>query len=90
MRSHPSLAPVVASDLAVFREVGGEAVTYAPVRDMHTWVDVVDRLLRDRADPREWKGRREAALERADAFSLESYATGVMAVYRHVLGMREG
>ncbi|HEU4560700.1 MAG TPA: glycosyltransferase family 1 protein [Longimicrobium sp.] len=82
--------PVVASDLAVFREVGGEAVTYAPVRDMHTWVDVVDRLLRDRADPREWKGRREAALERADAFSLESYARGVIAVYRHVLGMKEG
>ncbi len=77
--------PVVASDLAVFREVGGEAVTYAPVRALQTWVEAVDRLLRDRADPEQWRGRREAALERADAFSLEAYGEGVAAVYRRVL-----
>jgi glycosyltransferase involved in cell wall biosynthesis len=79
--------PVVASDLAVFREVGGEAVTYAPVRALQTWVEATDRLLRDRADPAQWRGRREAALERADAFSLEAYGAGVAAVYRRVLGM---
>jgi len=79
--------PVVASDLPVFREVGGEAVTYAPVRDLQSWVESTDRLLRDRADPAQWRGRREAALERADAFSLEAYGSGVAAVYRSVLGM---
>jgi glycosyltransferase involved in cell wall biosynthesis len=81
--------PVVASDLPVFREVGGEAVTYASVRDLQAWVEAVDRLLYDRRDRRQWRGRREAALERADAFSLESYARGVLAVYRQVLGMRD-
>jgi glycosyltransferase involved in cell wall biosynthesis len=79
--------PVIATDLPVFREVGGEAVTYAPVRDLHAWVEGVDRLLLDRGDRRQWAGRREAALERAEKFSLESYARGVLAVYRRVLGM---
>jgi glycosyltransferase involved in cell wall biosynthesis len=79
--------PVVASDLPVFREVGGEAVTYAPLRDLRAWVEAVDRLLHDRRDRRQWRGRREAALERAAAFDLESYAHGVTAVYRRVLGM---
>ncbi|HEX6748118.1 MAG TPA: glycosyltransferase family 1 protein [Longimicrobium sp.] len=81
--------PVVATDLPVFREVGGEAVTYAPVRDVRGWVEAVDRVLFDRRDRRQWAGRREAALERADAFSLESYARGLLSVYRHVLGMGE-
>jgi len=81
--------PVVASDLAVFREVGGEAATYVPLRDLQGWVETVDRLLLDRGDRRQWAGRREAALERADAFSLESYGRGVTAVYRHVLGIPE-
>ncbi|HYH78916.1 MAG TPA: glycosyltransferase [Longimicrobium sp.] len=78
---------VVASDLAVFREVGGEAVTYAPVGGLQPWVETVDRLLRDRAEPAQWSGRREAALERADGFSLEAYGAGIQAVYRRVLGM---
>jgi glycosyltransferase involved in cell wall biosynthesis len=79
--------PVVASDLPVFREVGGEAVTYAPLRDLQAWVESVGRLLHDRRDRRQWAGRREAALERAERFSLEAYARGVTAVYRQVLGM---
>jgi glycosyltransferase involved in cell wall biosynthesis len=79
--------PVVASDLPVFREVGGEAVTYAPLRDLQAWVESVDRVLHDRRDRRQWAGRREAALERAELFSLESYARGVTGVYRQVLGM---
>jgi glycosyltransferase involved in cell wall biosynthesis len=81
--------PVVAGDLPVFREVGGQAVTYLPVRDLRAWVEAVDRLLRDRSGGRPWAGRREAALERADDFSLESYARGILAVYRRVLGIHD-
>ncbi len=77
--------PVVASDLPVLREVGGEAPVYRDPRDVEAWMDAVDRLLRDRKDPREWRGRREAALERADVFSLESYARGIVDVYHQVL-----
>ena len=79
--------PVVASDLPVFREVCGEAADYAPVRDLQRWVEAVDRLLLDRGDAREWSGRRDAALERADRFSLEAYAHGVTSVYRRMLEM---
>jgi glycosyltransferase involved in cell wall biosynthesis len=79
--------PVVASDLPVFREVGGEAVTYAPLRGLQAWVESVDRLLHDRRDRRQWAGRRQAALERAERFSLDAYARGVTSVYRQVLGM---
>jgi glycosyltransferase involved in cell wall biosynthesis len=80
--------PVVCSDLPVFREVGGDAATYVPIRDLDAWVSAVDDLLYDRRNRRQWSGRREASLHRAEAFSLEAYARGVMAVYRHVLGMR--
>ncbi|MFL5383127.1 MAG: glycosyltransferase family 4 protein [Longimicrobiaceae bacterium] len=79
--------PVVASDLPVFREVGGEAVTYVPMHSLRAWVEAVDRVLHDRRDRRQWRGRREAALERAEAFSIEAYAAGITAVYRQVLGM---
>lgn len=75
--------PVVAGDLPVFREVGGEAVTYVPVRDLAAWVATADRLLLDRGRD----ARREAALRRADLFSLEAYARGLIAVYRQVLGI---
>ncbi|HET7464288.1 MAG TPA: glycosyltransferase family 1 protein [Longimicrobium sp.] len=81
--------PVVASAaLPTVREIGGEAIDYAPADDVQGWIEAVDRLLQDRADRREWNGRRAAALERAQAFSLESYAAGILPVYRHVLGMK--
>lgn len=81
--------PVIASAaLPTVREIGGEAIDYAPADDVQGWIEAVDRLLQDRADRREWNGRREAALERADAYSLESYADGILAVYRRVLGMK--
>jgi glycosyltransferase involved in cell wall biosynthesis len=82
--------PVICSDLPVFREVGGDAATYVPIRDLNAWVSAVDDLLYDRRNRREWSRRREASLERADAFSLEAYAHGVISVYRHVLGMAGG
>lgn len=81
--------PVVASAaLPTVREIGGEAIGYAPAGSVQGWIEAVDRLLQDRADRREWNGRREAALERADAFSLESYAAAILPVYRRVLGMK--
>jgi glycosyltransferase involved in cell wall biosynthesis len=77
--------PVVASDIPPHRAIGDDAIDYAPPRDVQAWVEAVDRLLRDREDDEQWRGRREAALERAHRFSLEAYAAGVMDVYRRVL-----
>lgn len=81
--------PVIASSaLPTVREIGGEAIAYAPAADVQGWIEAVDRLLQDRADRREWNGRRAAALERADAFSLHAYADGILPIYRHVLGVK--
>jgi glycosyltransferase involved in cell wall biosynthesis len=38
-------ATLVASDLPVLREVGGEAVIYAPVGDITAWVKIISNLL---------------------------------------------
>ena len=78
--------PVVASDLPVLREVGGEAVVYRPVGDAEAFADAVDTVLWDHRDARERAGRRQASLDRAAAFNLESYARQVTALYRGVLG----
>lgn len=79
--------PVVASAaLPTVREIAGDAVDFAAAGDVDAWVAAVDRVLRE--DARERSSRRRSALDRAEAFSLETYAAGVMAVYREVLGMR--
>jgi glycosyltransferase involved in cell wall biosynthesis len=77
--------PVVVSDLPTLRALGGEAADYAAVGALQPWVEAVDRVLRDRADAREARGRREAGLERAAAHSLRSYALRLLKVYRRVL-----
>ncbi len=40
-------APVIAADIPVLREVGGDAAVYAPVGDVAKWVEVVGSILRD-------------------------------------------
>ena len=81
--------PVVASDLAVLREVGGDdgaAVTFRPVADVDAWADAAARLLRERAaEPASWRARRAAALAQASHFTWEAYAARTVALYREVL-----
>ncbi len=36
---------VVASNIPVFREIGGEAVVYCPMGDAQAWAETIDRLL---------------------------------------------
>ena len=43
--------PVVASDLPVLREVGGDLVSYAPVGDAEAFADVLRGVLDDPGDP---------------------------------------
>ena len=45
--------PVLASDVPVLREVGGDAAAYAPPTDPVRWADAIERL---RTDP-EWRAR---------------------------------
>ena len=79
--------PVVASDIAVLKEVGGDTVTYCAVGDRQTWAQTIVRLLAEReGDPAAWRERRAAGIARAEAFSWSRYTSSVADLYREVAG----
>ena len=81
--------PVVASDINVLREVGGDegAVSYCAVADTRAWTERVSLLLDERArNAQAWARRREACVRRAARFSWREYVERVVALYREVLG----
>lgn len=69
--------PVLASDLPVLREVGGDAADYAPVGDLDAWTAAAERILsRPDAAP-----LREARLARAALFRWDRHAETVARAY---------
>ena len=79
--------PMVASDIPVLREIGSGAVSYCEVESIDTWVDTIQRLLREReTDARAWQARREAGLVRAADFSWSRYTGDVVARYLAIAG----
>jgi glycosyltransferase involved in cell wall biosynthesis len=79
--------PVVASDIDVFREVGGEAASYAPLGDIGAWRrTVVDLLDEQSGKPLQWNGRRATALARASKYSWASYARQMETLYMRLPG----
>lgn len=77
--------PMVASDLDVLREAGGEATTYAPLGDVDAWARTIDRLLTERDDdPPAWRERRAAGRRRGRLFSWSRYARRMTEIYRAV------
>jgi len=80
--------PVVASDLAVFREVGGDAADYSPVANVGAWSEKVIVLLEERLkNPERSLARRARGIERAGQFSWKEYARRIVEVYQQVLSM---
>jgi glycosyltransferase involved in cell wall biosynthesis len=78
--------PVLASDLSVLREVGGDAASYAPVADVPEWIESASRLLRERdQQPERWLARREAAIAQAAKFSWTNYAQEMVKLYQGIL-----
>jgi glycosyltransferase involved in cell wall biosynthesis len=72
---------VVASDLPVLREVGGEAAVYCPVGDVAAWAATVGRLLTDpRAAP-----ARSVRLAQASRYSWAEHARIIVEAYRRLL-----
>ena len=81
--------PIVASDLPILREVGGDAATYCPVGDVNAWSHAVGELLSERAtQPEQWATRCQAALDQASGFSWKEHARKMMQVYEEVLQAR--
>ncbi|HEY2012952.1 MAG TPA: glycosyltransferase family 1 protein [Bryobacteraceae bacterium] len=79
---------VLASDIPVFREVGGTAVCRCPVGDVPAWSRALVELMDERRDsPAGWQQRRAAGLARAAEFSWEAYAAKMVALYREVLAL---
>jgi glycosyltransferase involved in cell wall biosynthesis len=78
--------PVVASDLPVLREVGGDAAAYAPVADVAAWNHTVTSLLNHRVqDTEKWSSHRAAGLVRAREFTWSKFATRTADLYRDLL-----
>jgi glycosyltransferase involved in cell wall biosynthesis len=74
--------PVIASDLAVLREVGGTAVEFCKAGDVDAWTAKAAALLHERRDaPLQWSVRRERGRDYARRFTWERFAADVAQVY---------
>lgn len=74
-------SPVIASDLPVLREVGGEVVTYRPVGDVPAWAEaVVNHLCGSGGVP-----ERAARLTWAGRYSWAKHAGTIAAAYERIL-----
>jgi glycosyltransferase involved in cell wall biosynthesis len=78
-------APVLASALPVYREVGGAAVRYVNGDDPAPWSAALSGTLASLADEGKRSGARAASLDRARLYGLDRFAAGIAAVYDRVL-----
>ena len=76
--------PVVATALAVLREVGGNAARYCPLEDIDAWRAEIVRCLRQRDDRHALENWRAAALAQSRLFSWQEYAASMTRVYRGI------
>ena len=77
--------PMVASDIPVLRELGGDAVSYCPTDDIAQWAIEVLALLAERErSPDRWRVRRAAGTARASDFSWSHYAARLLDLYRAI------
>ena len=77
---------VVASDIPVFREVGGDAISYCPNSRLITWSDTVVELLRERRDDFHlWDARRKGSVARASRFTWNIYVSKIISLYQRIL-----
>ena len=74
-------AIVVASDIPVLREAGGNAAMYAPVADAPAWAEVVHSLLESPV----LAPAREQRLAWASQFSWTTHAATIAEAYRDLL-----
>ena len=78
--------PVIASDLPVLREVGGDAARYCAVDDVDAWSSAIVEVIRERdADCHAYFERRAVATAHASRFSWSANAERATEVYHELL-----
>jgi glycosyltransferase involved in cell wall biosynthesis len=75
---------VVATDLAVFREVGGSAVRYCPLGDIAAWRDAILARLATAADRLAEEKQRRDRVAQAGKFTWERHAESMIRIYRTI------
>ena len=77
--------PVVASDLPVLREVGGQATAFCKPGDVTGWTNTITELLTERQHFQDsWRKRCLAAIGQAGAYSWTNYAQQMVTLYKNV------
>lgn len=77
--------PVVASDIPVLREVGGDAAEYCHPGDVESWCRRVLALLEERqGNPERWRTRQARGIERAARFTWDRFAGQLADIYREL------
>jgi glycosyltransferase involved in cell wall biosynthesis len=78
--------PVVATDLPVLREVGGDSARYCQLDDIDEWAKTVSELITERNEhPEKWMERKQKSVANASRFSWSEYALKMVEIYEEVL-----
>ncbi len=78
--------PVLASDLPVLREIGGDAAAYCQVGDVQAWSVSLAQALRERREqPGQWAARRAKGIAHAARFGWAEYTRKMVSLYRQLL-----
>jgi glycosyltransferase involved in cell wall biosynthesis len=72
---------VVASDIPVFREVGGEAVLYCPLDDIGTWVETINHILSTSHLPVE----QARQIDQTERFTWAAHSRAIFEAYQRLL-----
>jgi glycosyltransferase involved in cell wall biosynthesis len=76
--------PVVASDLAALREIGGAVCEYCPVADVPAWKNAIVRRLKESGQSSSSLSWREQALAQAERYTWSENARATAEIYRQV------
>ena len=82
-------AVVLASDLPILKEVGGDAAIYRPVAAIEEWANAAITFLNEKAShSKNYQDRRAKGITQAARFSWNNHVNMLMQMYRDVLNNR--